>query len=589
MDATTTSAALSDDPRINAALAPVAGARATGEDLRYDAALEPVTAEIAKLQSLTAGPVDWRIVQSVGLDLLTSRAKDLNLACFVARALLDQEGPNGLATGLAIVVGLMDRYGADLYPARPKAKSGALRWLAENLVAVLDGPAEGSPAPALVRVREAIFSLERLAEGQLGDHAPALGDLRRLVVQQAAAVEAQLPAATANPASVAPGAAEPGAAEPSPTEEARPASEAAAVEPAEASVRPPAASPTNSEAMAAPSASVRADSVTAAPDTVPSGEAPTVAVMPPPVAIVAPTVPPADRDDLAGSLRALREPLRELAAHCRDTSVGDPLGYHLSRTAAWLHVVDAPRVEDGRTRLQPPDAGTVRRIEQLMAKAPEEAVVLAERTFASAVYWLDVHRLVHECLTGLGHARAARTVEAALRGFVGRLPEVVDLAFAEGTPFADEATRAWLHAGTGPAAPGSTTGHDGAPWLDAARAALELRVDKGLNAALALFGEGIRRSGGRDRFCWALEQARFCVAAGRPDLAQAQLLALDDEAVERRLDVWEPRLAVDVARELLLCRNGIGAGEGEGAQITARQGRWQAWVAMFDASALLSS
>lgn len=93
-----------------------------GEDLEYD----PKFAEMEKLAQgsperqygdtiIPAEPPDWRGVASAALDLL-ERTRDLRVAAYLTRALLDTDGLRGFADGLALMEGLIERYWDDVYP-----------------------------------------------------------------------------------------------------------------------------------------------------------------------------------------------------------------------------------------------------------------------------------------------------------------------------------------------------------------------------------------------------------------------------------------------------------------------------------------
>lgn len=58
---------------------------------------------------------DWGDIQSAAIQLLT-RSHDLRVAVFLTRALLHNEGVQGLKTGLTLVYGLVRRYWDRLYP-----------------------------------------------------------------------------------------------------------------------------------------------------------------------------------------------------------------------------------------------------------------------------------------------------------------------------------------------------------------------------------------------------------------------------------------------------------------------------------------
>jgi len=97
-------------------LSPVAADTPCGEDIEYD----PVFAELEKLAQGTperqyggtiipAEPPNWRSVRELALTL-AARTRDLRVAVYLARSLLNVDGLAGFAEGLALVEGLLDRY-----------------------------------------------------------------------------------------------------------------------------------------------------------------------------------------------------------------------------------------------------------------------------------------------------------------------------------------------------------------------------------------------------------------------------------------------------------------------------------------------
>ncbi|MDG4562604.1 MAG: type VI secretion system protein TssA [Candidatus Competibacter sp.] len=107
---------------IEALLSDVAADMPCGEDLEYD----PLFAEMEKLAQETperqygdtiipAEPPDWRGVKKAALSLL-ERTRDLRVAVYLARALLQSDGFPGFAEGLALVEGLIERYWDGVYP-----------------------------------------------------------------------------------------------------------------------------------------------------------------------------------------------------------------------------------------------------------------------------------------------------------------------------------------------------------------------------------------------------------------------------------------------------------------------------------------
>lgn len=107
---------------LEALLSDVAADTPCGEDLEYD----PLFAEMEKLAQETperqygdtiipAEPPDWRGVKKAALSLL-ERTRDLRVAVYLARALLQSDGFPGFAEGLALVEGLIERYWDGVYP-----------------------------------------------------------------------------------------------------------------------------------------------------------------------------------------------------------------------------------------------------------------------------------------------------------------------------------------------------------------------------------------------------------------------------------------------------------------------------------------
>ena len=107
---------------IEALLSDIAADTPCGEDLEYD----PLFAEMEKLAQETperqygdtiipAEPPDWRGVKKAALSLL-ERTRDLRVAVYLARALLQSDGFPGFAEGLALVEGLIERYWDGVYP-----------------------------------------------------------------------------------------------------------------------------------------------------------------------------------------------------------------------------------------------------------------------------------------------------------------------------------------------------------------------------------------------------------------------------------------------------------------------------------------
>lgn len=111
-------------------LQPIEGSAPAGTDLRQDYSptsvyfrLRDARAEArdAERQAETAGADEtmapqWRTVQSLALQALSSNAKDLEIAAWLTEALVRTAGLRGLATGAAVIAGLVEQYWDGLFP-----------------------------------------------------------------------------------------------------------------------------------------------------------------------------------------------------------------------------------------------------------------------------------------------------------------------------------------------------------------------------------------------------------------------------------------------------------------------------------------
>lgn len=93
-----------------------------GEDLEYDSQfveMEKQSQGTPERQYgntlIPAEPPDWREVSKAALDLL-ERTRDLRVAVYLTRALLNTDGLSGFADGLALLEGLLERYWDHVYP-----------------------------------------------------------------------------------------------------------------------------------------------------------------------------------------------------------------------------------------------------------------------------------------------------------------------------------------------------------------------------------------------------------------------------------------------------------------------------------------
>ena len=516
---------------------PIDGADPFGQNPSDDISFEALEAEIDKLQTDPA-TVDWEEIVKSAVTILGSKGKDWCVACRLTAALYHVHGYQGLAVGMAILRDMIDesRWEKIFPPARrAKRRGGFLDWLAERLSSALEksdeNPTAGD-AEALAQAVECLGEIDGRVGAALGDHAPILNGLTRILDQHYAAAKSLADA-------------EAKAAEPEP----EPSSGATA----------PADQPTGSAdeagqrpvAGAVPSASSTEGAPASAEAQKPA------ATSRPPQPAAPPPAPVQLSGDLTKSLRDLKHAMLALAASLRQARASDARGYLLLRNAIWVDLERLPPSQDGLTPIPAPSSERRKQFDQLQQQGDWGNLINeVEKTLAAgSIFWLDGHRMVANALEELGpsYLDARKAVVLPLATLLRRFPGMERLRFQQGSGFADELTLAWIEGEVlvgGEESSGSGGGGGGsAPWEEAAAEARSLAVKGKIQEGLALFRDGIRRAGSlRERFCWELAQARACADAGYRDTATMQTRYLASLVDQYRLDEWEPGLAVDLAR-----------------------------------------
>src|SRR5512140_1842972 len=113
---------------------PCSAAAPAGGAAKTNPQYEAVITEMAKLEAVTGGQIDWNMVLDSSSKVLQSVSKDLRIATYMAYGLYQTQGLEGLATGLVLVSEIMDRYWPGLFPelARLRGRVNALGWLIER-------------------------------------------------------------------------------------------------------------------------------------------------------------------------------------------------------------------------------------------------------------------------------------------------------------------------------------------------------------------------------------------------------------------------------------------------------------------------
>ncbi len=490
-------------------LAPVPGSEPAGKDVQYDDDFQRLKAEIDSMSSASGGSVDFEEVAALAEKILAGKSKDLRVACYLTVALERTRGASGLADGLAVVEGITTGFWEALYP----------------------------PARRMTGRQNALQSLSDNLKERVAGLKPVLED--REVLEAALARTRALQVFTMEK-----------------MEEQAPALSglSQAIEEVLRRVPKPAAPAAAKDTNGTPGAPAVAGGGTQAASA--SGEM-----------------------TAATALQAARRAAEFFFAK----SDADPRAYRLARAIAWGHFAQEPPVQNGKTMIEGPVAQRGAFLSGLVSQGQFARLVTeAESSLAEYPLWLDLQRFSVQGLDALGadHHAARDAVLYDTAVLVRRLPGLADLAFADGMSFADAATHAWLETdvnvilGSGDSG-GAVAGGAGDAALDEAYADARALLGKGdvAGAVARMRRDSATDEGRLSGFRRQLYVATLCVAGGRADVALPLLERLDAEVSARRIDEWDPALALEVWIQLYRsCRPSGDADAGEKERMNARAG-----------------
>jgi len=479
-------------------IAPIPGDLPAGPDCRYEDDYGAIDTEISKLESPTGDPVDWKQVEQDGGTFLKGRSKDILIGSYLTAAMYDLRTFEGLAQGLAILGGIIDTFWDECWPKkkRIRARANAVAWLIARTENIGDLPLQQSDREAVTLLDAACKRFSKVLRDRFEDQAPGIRPLLDNVQRLMLSV-------------------------PEPEPEPEPAPAPAAPEPAPAAAQP-AAQP--------------------APAAAPPPQAASSSVSMPEAASFSGV------DDLVPFLQKVGKSLSKAGRELFKADKANPAGYRLTRLGLYMHMEEPPPVTSGQqTGVPAPPPPTVTQLDTLFSGQKWAALLEeAESGLGPRRFWLDQHRYVAMALGGLGHRAAQQAVVASTASLLERMPEVRDLQFADGTPFASAATLEWFD--TEVISSGDEGGGGGDGLTDEEReafaAARKLAAGgKGSEAVemLSDVGRSARSGAVEFRARYAMPQA--CAASGSNCGAGGLFNSLYDDIDRFQLDRWDPDLA----------------------------------------------
>ena len=189
--------------------------------------------------------------------------------------------------------------------------------------------------------------------------------------------------------------------------------------------------------------------------------------------------------------------------------------------------------------------------------------------------WLDVHRYVWRASTESGYDAIAASVIATLQALLKDIPSVPSWTFSDDTPTANAETQRWLEEVVIPKPPepevvepepepepepvryASASKAEPEPGEEAPPDAYDVARDLAARGKLGqaiqlLTRDAAQQPSGRARFQRRLQIAQMCVNAGQGKVAHPILHELVQEIDQRRLDEWEASDVIAPPYALLL-------------------------------------
>jgi type VI secretion system protein ImpA len=581
-------------------LNPIPGENPSGENLRYDRVSDQIkearTEGEASILGDLASPkrADYKLVIKLAGEALATKSKDLQMAAWLAEALVHREGIGMVQPCLQLMLDLQEQFWETLYPeiedGDPGMRAVPIEWAANRIseilheapitkdglnfyeyqesravgyeadaessdakreareMAIADGKVTGedfdssfaaTPKSFYVTLEEQFQSsmqtmetLQIFCEGKYGVDGPAFGRLRNALEEVGQVVTSLLNEKREL---------EPD--EPEPEDEEEEAEEEGEEAESQSEEETEAEAGEEWNAEAAPVARKKKSKALSAE--------------------------PVDRDDAMARVQAC-------AKFLQNENPASPIPYMLQASLRFGETREQGSYPAGDFLVPP---ATEQR--QNLKRLADEENWTELLTLAIAVAgepcgrgWLDVHRYIWRASNPLGYEAVASSVIATVRSLLADIPEVASWMMSDDTPTANPVTQRWLEemviprppepveeemlepepepAYYAPPAPAEESGAEAAE-PDVLQLARELMEQGQLGQAVQLLmRDAAQQPSGRARFQRRLQIAQFCASAGQNKVAYPVLEELVKEIDDRRLEEWDASEMIAPPLALLL-------------------------------------
>jgi type VI secretion system protein VasJ len=252
----------------------------------------------------------------------------------------------------------------------------------------------------------------------------------------------------------------------------------------------------------------------------------------------------ANTDGLVDALASVFKYLGEASQKLADLDPYHPLAIGLNRFGARGALLSLPQAQGQTTLIAPPPMAEVQSFNTVCdAGNPQGVASFCEGRLATYPFWLDLDRqsaLAYGAMGPIAASMRSAVIDEVL-AFVKRLPGVERLTFSDGTPFADEATKAWLATCLAERAGGGATDK----FSEAKKQANESVGSGDSEGAVTVLQDFLSSTrSGRDQFRARVALVEMALGLKKDLDVQPLIDPLLDECERLNLTYWEPELAL---------------------------------------------
>jgi type VI secretion system protein VasJ len=228
-----------------------------------------------------------------------------------------------------------------------------------------------------------------------------------------------------------------------------------------------------------------------------------------------------------------------------------------SRAFRWGKLVPPPH-EKNRTRIPPPRASGLAELTNIPSGAPLESTIsCCETLFFEPGFHLlfELQFLFYQYLEANHRPDLAGFIRNALKDLLERHPQLSELQFDDGTPFAGSECRQWIQQCQMTGMVGGARAYREDEASDESEVAvidqaIQLATRKKLPEALQSI-YSLPTGTEKQRIRKRLTEARLCLAGGKTQMAEVVLEDIQKYILAHHLATWDPALAIEVLQQRL--------------------------------------